>query len=197
MSWADVPDREEAGSPNVVGAVALAAAVRALQGSMDAIARARAALTSYALRRLRCLPGVTVYGETDPDRVDDRVGVIPFNVDGVPHGLVAAVLGFEEGIGVRNGCFCAQPYVAALLGIGAARAQRTAGDDRPGMVRASFGAYNTSEDVDALVEALLRLRRGSYRGRYERGPDGEYTPQKAFYIPVRSDERVESCASFT
>jgi cysteine desulfurase/selenocysteine lyase len=178
VSWADVPDREEAGSPNVIGAVALAAALQALQGSMDAIAAHERALTSYALRRLRCLPGVTVYGETDPDRVDDRVGVIPFNVDGVPHGLVAAVLGFEEGIGVRNGCFCAQPYVAQLLGMGAA-ARTGDGGERAGMVRLSFGAYNTAEDVDALVEALARICRGDYRGHYDRDDDGSYLPASA------------------
>jgi selenocysteine lyase/cysteine desulfurase len=176
VSWADVPDREEAGSPNVVGAVALAAALSALDGSMDEIEAHERALTSYALRRLRCLPMVKVYGEADPDRLDDRVGVIPFNVLGVPHGLVAAVLGFEEGIGVRNGCFCAQPYVAALLGEGGARGR---GDDRPGMVRISFGAYNTSDDVDALVEALARICRRDYRGRYERDDDGSYRPASA------------------
>jgi selenocysteine lyase/cysteine desulfurase len=172
--WADVPDREEAGSPNVIGAVALAAAVQALHGSMGEVAAHERALTAYALRRLRCLPGVTVYGEADPDRGDDRVGVIPFNVEGVAHGLVAAVLGFEEGIGVRNGCFCAQPYVAELLGRGDVRGQD--GGERPGMVRLSFGAYNTTEDVDALVEALARICRRDYRGRYERADDGSYLP---------------------
>jgi cysteine desulfurase/selenocysteine lyase len=175
VSWADVPDREEAGSPNVVGAVALAAALQALGGSMEEIAAHERALTSYALRRLRCLPAVQVYGETDPDRLDDRVGVIPFNVLGVPHGLVAAVLGFEEGIGVRNGCFCAQPYVAELLGIDA----RGPRDHRTGMVRISFGAYNTTEDVDALVEALARICRRDYRGRYELDDDGSYLPASA------------------
>ncbi|MET0551894.1 MAG: aminotransferase class V-fold PLP-dependent enzyme [Vicinamibacteria bacterium] len=174
VSWADVPDREEAGSPNVIGAVALAAALQALHGSMEAIATHERALTSYALRRLRRLPGVTVYGETDPGRVDDRVGVIPFNLEGIPHGLVAAVLGFEEGIGVRNGCFCAQPYVARLLGIGDARTD--GGGVRAGMVRLSFGAYNTSDDVDALVEALARIRHGDFRGRYDHGDDGSYAP---------------------
>ena len=199
VEWAGLPDREEAGSPNVVGAVALAAAVRALSEiGLDALERHERALTAYALERLGSVPGLTLYGERDARRTADRVGVIPFNLDGVPHGLVAAVLGYEAGIGVRHGCFCAQVYVAHLLGIPhAQRGSHTAAVDKPGMVRASFGAYNTPEDVDALVDALLRLRRGGYRGRYERGPDGEYTPQKAFWIPVRSDERVESCASFT
>lgn len=77
------------------------------------------------------------------------------------------------------------------------------------MVRVSFGAYNTPEDVDVLVEALLAVTRGDYRGRYRRTDDGEYAPlgytdppwagraQNDLEIPVRMDERVVSCASFT
>jgi hypothetical protein len=69
------------------------------------------------------------------------------------------------------------------------------------MVRVSFGAYNTRDDVDALVEALTRIRRGDH-ACYERGADGEYAPaggadQNALRIPVRTDERVPSGASFT
>jgi cysteine desulfurase / selenocysteine lyase len=209
VAWAGLPDREEAGSPNVVGAVALAAALRTLtEMGLDALARHEQALTAYALEWLGSVPGLTIYGERDPRRATDRVGVIPFNLDGIPHGLVAAVLGYEAGIGVRHGCFCAQAYVAHLLGVpDAQRRGLEAAADKPGMVRASFGAYNTKEDVDLLVEALLRVRRGDYRGRYERGPDGEYAPaadlprtapdQNAFVIPVSTDERVASWASFT
>jgi hypothetical protein len=101
------------------------------------------------------------YGETDPRQTDDRIGVISFNLAGLHHALVAAILAYEGGIGVRNGCFCAQPYVMRLLDLGAAdqdrwRRAQLAGDKtgRPGMVRVSLAAYNTSEDVDALVEML-------------------------------------------
>ena len=107
------------------------------------------------------------------------------------------MLGYEDGIGVRNGCFCAQPYVAELLGIGSRAHEAAAAASGPAWSALSFGAYNTNEDVDALVEALARICHGDYRGHYDRGSDGEYRPQKAFWIPVRSDERVESCASFT
>jgi selenocysteine lyase/cysteine desulfurase len=188
VSWAGLPDREEAGSPNVVGAVALAAAVRALTDiGMDAVQRDEASLVAYALGRLPSVPGLRIYGDSNPAHVDERVGIIAFNLDGVHHGLVAAILGYENGIGVRNGCFCAQPYVAHLLGRSnreAARLNREspAADraQRPGMVRVSFGIYNTEEDVDALVEMLVRTTKGDYRGNYRPLPEtGDWVPTGA------------------
>ena len=116
VHWAGLPDRDEAGSPNVIGAVAMAVAARTLMDAgMEDLERHEAALTQYALERLRSLPGVVIYGESDPARGGDRVGVIPFNVGSTHHALVAAILGSEAGIGVRSGCFCAQSYVARLL----------------------------------------------------------------------------------
>ena len=139
----------------------------------------------------RPVPGLTLYGETDARRAADRVGVIPFNLDGVPHGLVAAVLGYEAGIGVRHGCFCAQAYVAHLLGI--PDAQRGSRDGRrstsPAWCASASAPTTRREDVDALVDALLRLRRGGYRGRYERGPDGEYTASERLLDP-RQERRA-------
>jgi selenocysteine lyase/cysteine desulfurase len=174
VEWAGLPDREEAGSPNVVGAVALAAAARALQAiGLDRIAEHERALTAYALERMRAVPGLVLYGGLGGG---DRVGVIPFNLHGVPHGLTAAVLGYEAGIGVRHGCFCAQAYVARLMGVSdAERAARPRGES-PGMVRVSFGAYNTPEDVDTLVAALADVAHRRDDGRYERTADGEYVP---------------------
>src|SRR5918996_292270 len=119
VAWADLPDREEAGGPNVVGAVALAAAMRALREiGLDRIAAHEAEITRYAMDRLAGVPGVTLHGPTGAsesverdaaDILGTKVGVIPFTVDGLEHGLVAAVLGYEHGVGVRHGCFCAQP----------------------------------------------------------------------------------------
>ena len=86
---------------------------------MDDIARHEHALTAHALDRLQAIPGLTIYGAGNPVALDNRVGVIAFNLESVPHALVAAILGYEGGIGVRNGCFCAQSYVAHLLGIAA------------------------------------------------------------------------------
>ena len=184
--WAGVPDREEAGSPNVVGAVAMAVAARTLmEVGMDEVAAHEEHLIAYALERLREVPGIIIYGEADPARAGEKVGVIPFNLHNVSHFLVAAILGYEGGIGVRSGCFCAQPYVVHLLQLNEERTQnwRTEilGGDRsnmPGMVRASFGCYSNTEEVDRLVDMLQRISRGDYQGDYVLDPaTGEYAPR--------------------
>ncbi len=177
--WADVPEREEAGSPNVIGAVAMAVAAQTLLSvGMETLAGHELELTAYALERLSTLPGLTLYGETDPSKAGEKVGVIPFNLEGMPHGLVAAILGYEGGIGVRSGCFCAQPYVAHLLGLEPqVWRSETRRRPRPGMVRISFGAYNTRGDIDRLMETLEAVVEGRYRGRYQLDPkSGDYLP---------------------
>jgi selenocysteine lyase/cysteine desulfurase len=82
VDWADPPDREEAGTPNAVGAVAMAAAAKALMEiGMDKIAAHEERLVRYALTQLRKIKGVRLYGETDPEKAHERVGVIPFNAE--------------------------------------------------------------------------------------------------------------------
>ncbi len=184
--WAEPPDREEAGSPNTVGAVALAAALRQLQEvGMDSIAAHEAELTAYALERLPEVPGISIYGDRRPENAAGRVGVIPFGLDGVSHFKVSAILGCEFGIGVRSGCFCAHPYILHLLGLSQVEARQVrqhmlAGDrsDMPGLVRLSFGLYNTTQDVDRLVEALVCIAEGKYTGEYvQERSSGEYQPR--------------------
>ena len=185
VRWAGLPDREEAGSPNVVGAVATAAAAHALlDAGMENVERHEALLTTYALERLQSVPRISLYGAGDPHRTHDRVGVIAFNLGTMHHALVAAILGYEGGIGVRNGCFCAQPYVAHLLeGKEPDQAfwHRAIRDRdrsrRPGMVRISLGIYNTTGDIDALVAMLQRVARHEYHGTYSYvPPSGDCTP---------------------
>ncbi len=186
VEWSAPPDRDEAGSPNVVGAVALAAAIQQLQAvGMRAVAEHEAELTAHALERLGGLKGVEVLGDRDPARASQRLGVIPFNLAGVPHFLTAAILGYEFGIGVRNGCFCAHPYILHLLGLTPAetdrvRAEMLAHDrsEMPGLVRASFGLYNTLEEVDEFMGALEKILRGEYHGRYHQNKaSGDYVPE--------------------
>jgi selenocysteine lyase/cysteine desulfurase len=106
-----------------------------------------------------------------------------FHCSGIEHGLVAAVLGYEHGVGVRSGCFCAHPYIAHLLGFDAADAaawveRATQGDKRgvPGMIRISFGCYNDRADVDRTVDALERVVVGDYSADYRADPDGSFHP---------------------
>lgn len=185
VHWARPPERDEAGSPNVVGAIAMARAAQVLmEVGMERVAAHEAELTTYLLERLHERAYITVYGETDPSKTDGRVGVIPFNVEKVHHYLVAAVLGYEGGVGVRSGCFCAHPYVVHLLQLAPEerenwKARVLAGDksQMPGMVRASFGCYTNTEDVDRLVEMLDRVAAAEFHGDYRVDrTSGEYLP---------------------
>ena len=184
--WAEPPDKEEAGSPNTVGAVALGAAIHQLEKvGMHNVAQHEAELTAYALTTLTGIPGVLIYGSADANTTGERLGVIPFAIQGVSHFLVSAILGYEFGIGVRSGCFCAHPYILHLLGLSpreadAVRDRMLSGDrsGMPGLIRASFGLYNTYEDIDVLAEALRCIVRGEYRGQYTQNTStGEYIPR--------------------
>ena len=185
VEWSGPPDRDEAGSPNVVGAVALAAAIQQLQAiGMQAVAAHEAELTAHILSGLSRMDGVEILGSADPARAGERLGVVPFNLKGTSHFLTAAILGHEFGIGVRNGCFCAHPYLLHLLGETAEterlRAELLAHDRRgmPGLVRASFGLYNTTDEVDMFLEALEKIARGDYSGRYQQDQaTGDYIPE--------------------
>lgn len=183
--WAAPPDRDEAGSPNTIGAIALAAAIRQLeQIGMPAVAEHEASLTAHALEKLSKLPGIQIYGDTNPANAASRLGVIPLQLSTMPHFLASAILGYEFGIGVRSGCFCAHPYILHLLGItpqesSAVRASMLAGDksNMPGLIRASFGLYNTLAEVDYFVDALAHMIRGEYTGQYHQDiATGEYFP---------------------
>jgi selenocysteine lyase/cysteine desulfurase len=161
--WADAPERYEAGSPNVIGVVALAAACRALTAAgMDEVAEHERRLAARLWAGLLTVPGVRTLSLWPG--VTDRVGVATFTVDGHNDHEVADALSARHGIGVRNGCFCAHPLMTKLLGVPEATSARlhaelAAGGDPelPGAVRASLGLGNTAEDVDLLVNALQEI----------------------------------------
>ena len=172
--WSGLPAREEAGSLNAVGIVALAEAAWCLQEiGLDRIAEHEAALTARFLRGLHEIDGIIVHGDDDPDRATERLGVVPFEVRGMPHQLVAAILAAEGGIGVRTGLFCSHPYMLEVMDYGTARVaglkKELAAGVRaklPGFTRVSFGLYNTELEVDALLDLLVRLASGRYAGEY-------------------------------
>jgi selenocysteine lyase/cysteine desulfurase len=174
VTWTGAPERDEAGSPNVIGALALASSLKFLsEVGMERIAAHEAELTSYALRKLASVPGIRIYGSTDTETTEQRLGVIPFGLGDIQHGKLAAILGFEGGIGVRDGCFCAHPYILRLLGVTEDeyrfyhdRVMQRNRADLPGLVRMSFGCYNNFQDVDRLVEMLNRIAAGDYRDDY-------------------------------
>lgn len=176
VQWNHVPHNDEAGSPNVVGGIALAEACCILQSvGMDAIAVHEQHLLEYTYKKLKRIPSMVFYGPTE--NLEDKLGVITFNMEGMHPGLVGAILSIEGGIGVRNGYFCAQPYVKKLLNVGGDAAKDSGcgvvTDDLttfPGMVRASFGCYSNEADADALVEMLERISHNEYQGSYVQDP---------------------------
>ncbi|MFH2003554.1 MAG: aminotransferase class V-fold PLP-dependent enzyme [Bacteroidota bacterium] len=123
--------------------------------------------------------------------LNDKVGVIAFNIDGMHHALVASILGYEGGIGVRNGCFCAHPYVKNLLRVNQEDEHKLTeeikhGDksNLPGMVRASFGCYNNEEDIERLVDMLDRIIKKDYKGEYVMNPETGVYSVKGFKLDV-------------
>jgi selenocysteine lyase/cysteine desulfurase len=182
--WAGAPERHEAGSPNVVGVVALGAACRSLLTlGMDAVAEHERVLAQRLRNGLRAVPGLELLALWEGAGVD-RVGVAAFNLDGYRHPLLAAVLSAEHAIGVRHGCFCAHPLITRLLGVGDAEVERLRDDLRagrrpelPGAVRASIGLGTTADDVDLLLEALGEIAACGPREAYEHVPEhDEYRP---------------------
>ena len=138
--WAKPPQRFEAGTPNVAGAVGLAEAVRYLKTiGMENVREHEKNLVKHALDKFSELNNVTLYGPEDPE---SRAGIITFNVDGLTSNDVGILLN-EEGIAVRSGRHCAHP-LHDRLGI-------------PSTVRMSFYIYNTFEEIDRTVDVISDL----------------------------------------
>ncbi len=189
VAWAPPPERHEAGTPCVLGAIALAAALDALEAiAWDAIHAYETGLARVAHGRLRAVPGLRIHGDPpEPFDPAERLGTFSFTLGDRPHALVAAVLDHEWGIGVRSGCHCAHPYVKRLLGLTAEaiagyEARVVAGDRaaQPGLVRVSLGLATRSGDLDRLGEALTAVARGDHRDDYVEDPaTGVWAPAGA------------------
>ena len=141
-TWAPLPEKFDAGTPNIADSIAFGVAVDYLDDlGMRNVRRHEVEVTGYALERLASVPDVTVYGPLDPEA---RTGVVSFNLDGVhPHD--AGTVLDEAGVAVRAGHHCCQPLHRSL--------------DVAATLRASFYVYNSADEVDALVDALATARR--------------------------------------
>jgi len=197
----DFPDREEAGTPNIPGAIALAATVEILDRiGMPLLMEVEDKVMVKALKAMAEIPELIVYGGTDND-LCPRAASISFNVQGLDHGLVAAILNDYFNIAVRNQCFCAHPYVKEMM---SKDLEKDFGDidfgnmsdefmRKAGMVRASFGLYSTPEDVDHLIAALRELinHADEFAQHYEINADNDYQhtsyrPQHEAVFNIRS-----------
>ena len=140
-TWKELPWKFEAGTPNMAGAIGLAAAIDYLDAiGMDAIEHHEQDLIAYVFPKLQAIEGLKIYGSQD---LAKRSGVISFNLGDLhPHDLATAL--DYEGVAVRAGHHCAQPLIQYL--------------EVPATARASFYLYNTKEDCDKLVEALIKTK---------------------------------------
>ena len=159
-----LPDREEAGTPNIVGAITLGATLEVLMRvGMESIREKETGLINSLWEKLSEIEDIRLYGPSPHNM--PRTGAIAFNIKDFDHGLTAAALNDIHNIQVRNGCFCAHPYVREML-----KRELWAMDIDPdvpsaeadierkrGMVRASLGLYTTENDLQVLVEAVKDL----------------------------------------
>jgi cysteine desulfurase / selenocysteine lyase len=142
ITWADLPARFEAGTPPIGEAIGLAAAIEWLDGiGLDAVHARDSELATYALRRLSEVPGLRIFG---PPAGEDRGGIVSFELEGIHPHDVSEILD-RHAVCVRAGHHCAQ-VLMERLGVAAT-------------TRASFGVYNTHEEIDRLVDALHDARR--------------------------------------
>ncbi|WP_270736546.1 cysteine desulfurase [Streptococcus anginosus] len=140
-TWKELPWKFEAGTPNIAGAIGLAAAIDYLDKiGMETVHQYEQELIAYVFPKLQAVEGLTIYGSED---LAQRSGVISFNLAGLHPHDVATALDYE-GVAVRAGHHCAQPLLS-YLGVAAT-------------VRASFYLYNTKADCDKLVEALQKTK---------------------------------------
>jgi len=179
VDWTTGPARHEAGTPNVLGAVALAAACLELErlGAHE-LHRHETGLSQRLRAGLARIDGIETYrtwGDRGDGAVDDgagRIAVVVCNLAGWHHGLLAAVLSAEYGIGVRDGAFCAHRLVSELIG-DRCHAVQTDPGAHPGAIRISLGATTSIDDVDRLLAALRSIRQRGAAFDYELR-DGRY-----------------------
>jgi len=198
------PDREEAGTPNISGAIGLAAAIDVLDRiGMDFLKEKEENLISIVLEKMSQIPDIIIYGEPDPKKCE-RVASISFNIKDLDHGLVAAVLNDYFNISVRNECFCAHPYVKEMIWENLQKmVEETPMKDverilylKGGMVRASFALYSTLADADSLIDAINNIvkRKDFFRSQYDVDEHGNYT-HNTFQFDQKAEFSILNCLS--
>lgn len=141
-TYADLPYKFEAGTPNICGGIAFGTTIDYIQQlGMEAIATHEHKLLEYAIAKLQNIEGITLYGNDD---LSKRTAVISFNLQNI-HPYDVGVILDQLGIAVRTGHHCAQPIMDFYC--------------IPGTVRASFAVYNTSEEIDTFVEAVKKAQK--------------------------------------
>jgi selenocysteine lyase/cysteine desulfurase len=173
VDWDDPPARDEAGTSNVMGVVALVAAIKELESlDMVEVHNQEKRLIDHAIERLRAVRFLKLYSSQEKDEA--RISLISFAVEGINQHVVAQILSDEFGIAVRSGLFCAHPYVEKLLHMSQKDIEVFRRDPDlpfPGLVRISFGLYNQIEEIDIFLDAIAKIAgdKEHYREQYTPG----------------------------
>ena len=187
------PDREQSGTPNIIGAIALANVIKKLNEiGFDNIQAHSIELTKQLINGLSKIDGISIYG----DKTLARIGAVSFNHKDIDHGLLAAILNDYFAIAVRNECFCAHPYVSSLLKEELwsldidnipEEEQEVHINRKRGMVRASVSLYTSKSDIKTLLLAIENIINNisDYRSQYIANDNGTYQHKK-FKLDWRS-----------
>lgn len=157
--WLDTPEKNEAGTPNLFGAIAIAEALREMDKiGFQTIENNEKELLVYLIKELKQFEKITLYG--DNENINDRLGILVFNIDGMTYEEVGEALANVRGIGVRQGGFCAHPYTRRVLGIADNDLQRYMSEvGTPGLVRVSLGIYNSKKEANIFLDTIEYLCR--------------------------------------
>ena len=152
--WLSTPEKNEAGSPNFFGAVALMQALKEMNKiGFELIESNEKKLLKMLIDGMKNFERVILYG--DNENIEDRLGIMVFNIDRLCYEMVGEYLASIRGIAVRQGGFCAHPYTRRLLGIKNDEIEEyIKKNGMPGMVRVSLGAYNSEKEVNIFLETI-------------------------------------------
>lgn len=157
--WLNTPEKNEAGTPNLFGAVAIMEAMKEIENiGFERIEKNEKELLQYLINGLKELNRVKLYA--DNDCIDDRLGILVFTIDGMKYYEVGEKLSEIKAIGVRQGGFCSHPYTRRVLGIPNNQLQEYINKNGiPGLVRVSLGIYNSKKEANIFLETVELLCR--------------------------------------
>lgn len=171
--WDEPPFKNEAGTPNIIGALTLSEAVNSINSlNMSNIQKYESQLLKYTMNKISKMPDIIVYSQYK--NPEENQCIISFNIKDLPHYTTAKILSNEGGIGIRSGCFCAHPYVLKLLKTTPEEVKYYVENPdkvkKPGMVRISYGLYNGKAEIDALIALLNQIvnNKKYYLKKYEK-----------------------------
>lgn len=158
VKYLNSPEKDEAGTPNFFGVLAMVTALQRLDNmGFQNIRKNEVVLKKNLMEGLKSINGIINYG--DKTNIKDSLGIVVFNVKDMHHEEASKLLSLDYGISVRQGCFCAHPYCNRLLSLSEKELEKIINDTGriPGMIRVSLGMYNNKKEVEYFLEAVEKI----------------------------------------